>query len=70
MVQLLLQAGQVVLAVLHQSGLLRYERRAFAEVQVQVRRLRVLGGMREQSENEIDAIKNRYKSIVSQMSMS
>ena len=58
MVQLLLQAGQVVLAVLHQSGLLRYERLAFAEVQVQERPLRALGGMREQRENEIDAIEN------------
>ena len=59
MVQLQLLAAQAVLAVLHQSGLLRYERRAFAEVQVQERPLRALGGMREQRENEIDAIENR-----------
>ena len=56
MVQLQLLAAQVVLAVLHRSGLLRYERRAFAEVQVQERPLRALGGMREHRENEIDAI--------------
>ena len=56
--QLQLQVAQAVLVVLHQSGLLRYERRAFAEEQVQERPLRALGGMREQRENEIDAIEN------------
>ena len=58
MVQLQLLAGQAVLAVLHQSGLLRYERRAFAEEQVQERPLRALGEMREYRENETDAIEN------------